>query len=63
MSEEMARAILEAAISEGRCAEFMDCLLDGGSATVDRGTGELVLATSEMLRAMFPDANGLVGEV
>lgn len=35
MSEEMARRILEAAIREGRCAEFMDCLFDGGSATVD----------------------------
>lgn len=31
------------AISERRCAELWDCLTQGGSATVDALTGELVL--------------------
>lgn len=56
MPEGFARAILMAAIKENRSAELLECLFDGGSATVDNGT--LVLATADMLdqfRGALPD--------
>lgn len=52
MSEEMAKAILEAAIREHRCAEFMDCLFEGGSATVDP-QGRLVLASGDVIAQLM----------
>lgn len=50
IGELMARAILQQAITEGRAAEFIECLFDGGSATVDAKTGKLVLASADMLK-------------
>lgn len=50
--EGMAAAILLAAIAEGRAGELLGCLFDGGSATVDRRTGRLVLASADMLDAL-----------
>ncbi len=52
MPEPLARAILRAAINEGRAAELLDCLFDGGSATVDAVTGQLVLASSDILKKL-----------
>jgi len=52
MNEAMARRILLAAIDENRCAELMDCLFDGGSATVDARTGKLVLISGGALRRL-----------
>lgn len=58
MSEELARRILQAAIDEGRCAEFAECLFDGGSATVDATTGKLVLVSGDGLASMFNHHEG-----
>lgn len=52
MNNAVARRILSQAISEDRCGEFMDCLFDGGSATVDATTGRLVLVSASVLSAM-----------
>lgn len=35
MTEAQARAILEAAIQSGRSVALLECLFDGGSATLD----------------------------
>lgn len=51
--EEAARAIFEAAIAEHRCDELLTALFDGGSATVDRRTGELVVINGAQLRGMI----------
>lgn len=40
--ERMARLIFQAAIDEGRCAELLDALFDGGTATVSPN-GKLVI--------------------
>lgn len=53
-SEVAAAAILRTALAEERAGELMDCLFDGGSATVDAVTGELVLVGPEQLAAMAP---------
>lgn len=50
--ELVARRILGAAIAEDRCAELLNCLFDGGSATVDAATGNLVLVTADQLAAL-----------
>ena len=39
----MGRAVFLRAIAEDRCGELLDCLFDGGSASIDARTGELVL--------------------
>lgn len=41
--EAMARAVFQAAIKEGRCADLWDCLTEGGTATVDAITRKLVI--------------------
>lgn len=43
VSEGLARHIFESAIAQYRCADLLECLWDGGSATVEP-TGWLVLA-------------------
>lgn len=50
--EDLARAILAAAIVEGRCGELLDCLFEGGSATVDPA-GKLCLLSGDALKAMM----------
>lgn len=49
MPEPLSRAILEAAIREGRAGELLWCLFNGGTCTVDPETRKLVLITGEML--------------
>jgi len=53
ISEAFARAIFLTAIREQRCSEMLECLFDGGSATVDARTGKLCLATAEQLAQMI----------
>lgn len=42
--EELATSIFLAAISEKRCAELLNNLFEGGSATVTLDSGKLLLA-------------------
>ena len=49
--ESFARRILELAIAEGRAAEMLDCLFDGGSVTVDASSGRLCLMNAVQLTA------------
>lgn len=53
LSEGVARRIVEAALAETRCAELLICLMDGGSATVDHGTGRLVTVSADLLSQMM----------
>lgn len=50
--EPVARRILEQAMTEERCSEFLHCLWDGGSATVDLTTGRLVLVSGVALEGL-----------
>jgi len=50
--ESFARRILELAIAEGRAAETLECLFDGGSVTVDANSGRLCLVTAAQLRQL-----------
>lgn len=38
-----------------RCGELLECLFEGGSATVDP-SGKLVLASADLIAQMNPDA-------
>lgn len=60
--EAMATRILEAALRERRAAELLECLFEGGSATVNAVTGKLVLASAAQLRQMVV-SDDLVREV
>ena len=55
--ERIARAILSAAIQEQRCGELMDCLMDGGTATVDIANGTLSLIDSNVIQSFLDDLN------
>lgn len=55
MSENLASAILFAAIKEGRSSELLYCLMKGGSCTVDAATRKLVLVTADQLAEMIKD--------
>lgn len=48
MTEYEARRIFDAAIREGRCAELLNVLFDGGSATVD-DDDHLVMLPADLL--------------
>jgi len=50
--ESFARRILELAIAEGRAAEMLECLFDGGSVTVDASSGRLCLMNVSQLAAL-----------
>lgn len=50
--ERLAAQILYTAIREGRASELLDCLMKGGSCTIDAMTGELVLVTGEQLNML-----------
>ena len=49
----MARLIFQAAIDEDKCGELFECLIEGGSATVDVRTRKLVLFTKEQLDSVL----------
>jgi hypothetical protein len=51
LSEAYAARILTKAVVDGRSAELLDCLFDGGSVTIDP-EGRLCLATREQLEAL-----------
>ena len=53
--ESVARAIFRAAIAEARCGELLDCLFGGGSATVDAGTGKLMLLPQAQIRGLLTE--------
>lgn len=53
LPEGMAREIFEAAIAEDRCGELLGCLFEGGSATVDAGTGKLVLLYASQIQQLI----------
>lgn len=55
VSENVATAIFQAAINEGRASDLLHCLFDGGSATVDVQSGKLVLMSANMLQALCHD--------
>lgn len=48
IEERAARRILLAAVDQGRAAEFLDAMRDGGSATVD-AAGMLVIISGDQL--------------
>lgn len=54
MNETIAKMILVTAIQEERCGDFLDCLFDGGSATVDH-KGHLVLIDGKTLARTTDD--------
>lgn len=43
ISEPMARRIFQKAINTGQSGALLDCLFEGGTATIDGSTGELVM--------------------
>lgn len=47
--EQFAAQIFQKAIADGRAAELLECLFDGGSVTIDSQTGDLVMVTVSML--------------
>ena len=55
MDERHAQRILAQALLENRAAEFMECLFEGGSATIDGRTGRLVLVNGVMLQGLASD--------
>jgi hypothetical protein len=55
MPESFARIILETAIKENKAAALLECLFEGGSATVDAVTRKLVLISPGMLQALCQD--------
>jgi hypothetical protein len=58
--ERLAEAVLIAALHEGRAGELLDCLLDGGSCTIDQVTGLLTLASRDQLASLLrPEDPGI----
>lgn len=53
LDEPLAAEILDAAIIERRAAELIDCLFEGGTATVDDLTGRLVLVDGAMVKGLW----------
>jgi hypothetical protein len=52
LPEPVAQRILAQAIAEDRASEFLHCLFDGGSCTVDAVTGTLVLINGEQVKQL-----------
>lgn len=50
--DDIAGALFSIAIDTGRAGELLQCLFDGGSATIDPD-GRLVLASADDLGSMF----------
>jgi len=55
MDEVQAARIFQVAINQGRAAELLTCLFEGGSATVDP-KGDLVLASSDILQQLMDNS-------
>jgi hypothetical protein len=49
LPERLAVAIFEAAIAEGRAAEVLEVLIDGGSVTLDAATHRLIVVPAQAL--------------
>lgn len=52
MNETIAKMILVTAIREERCGDLLDCLFDGGSATLDH-KGHLILIDGKTLAGVI----------
>ena len=52
LPEAVARHICHTAMLEDRCAELLECLMEGGAVTVDRITGAMVLITADQLETI-----------
>lgn len=50
--ERMAVNLFQTAINKGQAGELLECLFDGGSATVDPD-GKIVMVTESMLNQMM----------
>jgi hypothetical protein len=46
----IAEAIFKAALEEKKAGELLNCLFDGGSATVDMYSGKLVMISGDFLK-------------
>ncbi len=57
LDERISRAIVAAAAREDRCAELLNALMGGGTATVDAVTRQLVIMSGEQLQQMI-EASG-----
>jgi hypothetical protein len=53
--EKEASRILQQALIEGRCAMLIEYLMTGGTATIDAGTGKLVLISAEQIQEMWSE--------
>lgn len=53
MPESFARAIFIEAIRTNRAAELFECLLGGGSATIDFNDGQLVMVSAAEMADMW----------
>lgn len=53
ITEDFARSLLQQAIREGRAAELLTTLFEGGSATLDAMSGRLVLASPSILEQLM----------
>lgn len=72
VSEAFAARLFLTAISEGRAGELLECLFEGGSATLQGGSGALVLFPAEDLMLFVepgvadvplgPDGSEILGE-
>jgi hypothetical protein len=52
LPESWCRQIVVAALSEERCAELLECLIEGGSCTLDAATKRLVLVSGKQLQQL-----------
>jgi len=48
--DRLARRLFMTAIRDGQEGELLQCLFDGGSATIDARTGKLVMVTEDLLK-------------
>lgn len=51
----LATNLFTIALRSGRAGELLACLFDGGDATVDAKTGELVMVDGGQLQAMWDE--------
>ena len=51
--ERLAVNLFQTAINRGQAGELLECLFDGGSATIDPVTGEIVMVTEDLLNQMM----------
>ena len=58
LPESFCRQIVAAALAEERCSELLECLMEGGSCTVDATTHKLVLVGGNQIRQMVKQMGG-----